>query len=49
MAMNDKHRVIRRIARIAGWTIGLALAVSTVLVCAAILYARTDRGRATVR
>ena len=43
------RRVARRVARIAGWTIGLALALGTVIVCVAIIYARTDRGRATVR
>ena len=60
MAMNDQRRevsrfqpqrrsVVRRIARMIAWTIGLPLALGTLIVCAAILYARTDRGRETVR
>jgi autotransporter translocation and assembly factor TamB len=59
MAINDQEREVvtgprrrgvgRRIARIAGWTIGLPLALGTLIVCLAILYARTDRGRETLR
>jgi autotransporter translocation and assembly factor TamB len=38
-----------RVARIAAWVVGFPVALGILVVCLAILYARTDRGRERVR
>ena len=40
---------LRRAARLAAWVVGLPLALGALMVALAIVYARTDRGRETVR